>query len=121
MKKVEEKNREEKIESEILADCYNSHDQLLAWYDYLQEYLAFPFEATLKDGTKVNVIDMTPLYQCEEEKAMLVEIDRNGEITSESLFEVDKAISDERTKEALKDWAFWVDAGNRFEDEDGFY
>lgn len=126
MRKTEERLREEKIEEEILEGCYNSEMQMRAWHDYLQVALSFPFFATWKSVKEdieddVKVIDMTNFIYCSQEKDMLVEIVYNNDIQTASLFEMINCDADEKTKEALDDWHYWVNSGNRFEDDEGYY
>lgn len=120
MNKTEEKLREEKIDQEILFDCYSTEEQIRAWYDYLIESISFPFDAVWQNE-KITVLDMSDFYQCEKERDMLVETNCDGEIQSISLFHINDPNADEKTKEALNEWKHWVNSGNRFDDEDGFY
>ena len=58
---------EERIANEIIVDCYNDHEAWMGWYCYLENKLAFPFEAEcikprkispLKLGERVTVLGM---------------------------------------------------------------
>lgn len=37
--------REERIKREIVADCYDEYEARSGWHCYLEDTLAFPFEA----------------------------------------------------------------------------
>jgi hypothetical protein len=61
--------RERRIADEIVADAYGEEEQVLGWYYYLEERLAFPFKAkgvserrisSLKRGEVVEVTGMAP-------------------------------------------------------------
>ena len=38
-----DKAREERIQNEIIVDCYNESERFGGWYCYLEEKLKFPF------------------------------------------------------------------------------
>ena len=57
--------REERIEIEIVVDCYNESERYSAWICYLEDKLGFPFRARwvaarksspLKSGEKVEIV-----------------------------------------------------------------
>ena len=65
--------RDERITMEIVVDCYGEWEVASGWYAYLQDVLAFPFEAKcvarraispLKIGERVEVVDMGPDDEC---------------------------------------------------------
>jgi len=37
--------REDRIEMEIVVDCYNEHERRIGWSCYLEDKLQFPFQA----------------------------------------------------------------------------
>jgi hypothetical protein len=62
-----DKAREERIQNEIVVDCYNESERFSGWYCYLEEKLKFPFSALcvatspvspLKGGEQVEVTGM---------------------------------------------------------------
>ena len=87
MAKVErDREREERIEMEIVVDAYGAEEQAMGWYYYLQDTLQFPFTANciskrrispLKEKTTVEVVGMAPAEECERE--MFVEINWEGD------------------------------------------
>lgn len=126
MNKLEERKREERIENEIIADCYNTKDQLSAWYYHLEQNMDFPFNATWEnkhfdEKVSVKAIRLSEFEICQDELDMLVEIEFNGDAFSVPLFELSLPEANSETIEALADWHYWVNSGNRFDDEDGFY
>lgn len=75
------KDREERIEMEIIVDAYGPEEQAMGWYYYLEEKLLFPFTAIcnskraisplrLKD--EVDVIGMAPEDECEREIFVMI-------------------------------------------------
>ena len=52
---------EQRIDYEIVVDCYDSEEVAMGWYYYLEDHLAFPFVATCKKALKAS-----PLKKAEE-------------------------------------------------------
>ena len=44
-KAKQNKQREQRIHQEIVADAHNAEEQAMGWYYYLEEQLRFPFRA----------------------------------------------------------------------------
>lgn len=126
----QDKERDHRIEMEIVVDCYSSDEQFSGWHAYLDDVLKFPFEGfwqTTEDGKreKVKVIGLSDFDDCEDIMDILVEIEYEGEEISEPLSEIfDIQSDDEKTKETVEDWHYWVESGNGFdeyEDEEDEY
>lgn len=41
----EDPRREERIEMEIIVDCYDEHEAAMVWFSHLEDRLCFPFTA----------------------------------------------------------------------------
>ncbi|MEK7433817.1 MAG: calcium-binding protein [Cyanobacteriota bacterium] len=120
----EDNERDNRIAMEIIVDSYDSEEQFSSWHSYLEDTLAFPFEASWKttpDGKskKVIVIGMGDFDYCLDARDMLVNIDYEGDELFEPLNDLfDIKSNDEKTKEAIEDWNYWSESGNVFENED---
>lgn len=56
---------EERIEMEIIVDCYDSHEAAMGWYCYLEDRLYFPFEAISTQGkSKLTVLGLADSEHC---------------------------------------------------------
>ncbi|MDA8423455.1 MAG: hypothetical protein M0Z89_09005 [Nitrospiraceae bacterium] len=44
-KSKQDKSREERIDEEIIVDCYGEGERAMGWYYYLEDRLEFPFTA----------------------------------------------------------------------------
>ncbi len=115
----DDKSREHRIITQILADTYNEEQQLMGWYCYLEHKLHFPFKAkwltrgsTLKDE-EVEVLEMSPENDCQEE--MFVEVvyqeGKAGNVFSVPLSHLEVLEADDKTQQAIADWHYWVDRG----------
>ena len=57
----EDEEREERISMEIIVDAYDSEEQAMGWYYYLDEKMQFPFSARCVAQRAIS-----PLEQGEE-------------------------------------------------------
>ncbi len=122
MAKVErDREREERIEMEIVVDAYGAEEQAMGWYYYLQDRLQFPFKANciskrrispLKEKTMVEVVGMAPESECERE--MFVEINWDGDTLGVPLIQLEAPEADEETQQGIADWHYWVNQGYEF-------
>lgn len=113
--------RENRIEMEIIVDAYNSEEQAMGWYYYLDDTLNFPFQARciakrrtspLAEGENVEVLDMSFEDECLHE--MFVEIRWQNDTLSVPLAQIEAIDGDEATQCAIADWHYWVNRGYEF-------
>lgn len=123
---AEDAEREERIAMEIVVDAYGPEEQAMGWYYYLENKLAFPFDATcdclrdlspLNPGDHVEVVGMGAEEDCRHE--MFVKI-RYGVGKRDTLavplmqLAPDDDPNDESeddTLEAVEDWRYWTARG----------
>jgi hypothetical protein len=110
--------REERIRMEVIVDAYDSEEQALGWYYYLEEKLHFPFPAKciaeratspLRKGDEVQVVGMAPEDECLHE--MYVAMPWEGRTLSVPLSQLKGIRLDEETQEAVEDWHYWLAQG----------
>ncbi len=77
--------REERIHMEIIVDAYGPEEQVMGWYNYLNDTLQFPFSARcialrttspLEPGDEVEVVGMAPDEDCQHEMLVLISQNR---------------------------------------------
>jgi hypothetical protein len=117
-----DKDREERIEMEIIVDAYGSEEQAMGWYYYLEEELQFPFTAVcsakrsispLQVKDEVDVLKMAPEEECEKEMLVTIRWEKDG--LAVPLSQLTPIIStDGQTKQAVEDWHYWVQMGYEF-------
>ncbi|MGK7888072.1 MAG: calcium-binding protein [Leptolyngbyaceae cyanobacterium] len=111
--------REERIEMEVIVDCYDEYEVAAGWYCYVQNGLSTPFTATWisKNSEKsktVQVVGMASSDDCERD--LMVEIDLDGGIFSVPLSMIEPAAdTDPETQQVIGDWQYWIGQGNEFE------
>jgi hypothetical protein len=124
MAKKPKKNeaREERIDMEIVVDCYDEHERAMGWCCYIGDQLQFPFTATciekrpispLRVKDEVEVIGMPGEDECEREVFVTIRWEKDGLAVPLSQLKP-IADTDEQTKEAVADWHYWVQMGYQF-------
>ena len=102
--------REERITMEIIVDAYNSEEQAMGWYYYLEEELKFPFTAIcsskraispLRIKDEVAVIGMAPEDECEREMFVMLRWEIDGFAGQLSQLTPIKSVN-EHTKQAVR-------------------
>ncbi len=116
-----DKSREERIDEEIIVDCYDETERAMGWYYYLEDHLEFPFTAKcietrstspLKTGEEVEVVSMAPEDECEHE--MFVTIRWEKRKFGVPLLQLEGIKASNGTKQAVEDWRYWVSTGYEF-------
>ena len=116
--KPKDEEREERITMEIIVDAYDSEEQAMGWYYYLEGTLHFPFTARcvahraispLEPGEEVEVVGMAPVEECDHE--MFVMIRWKTRQLAVPLMQLEGIETDEETQQAIEDWHYWVDRG----------
>jgi len=116
-----DKNREERIDMEVVVDAYNEDERAMGWFYYLQDKLQFPFKAKWVNrqrpqGKEIEVVEMSPEDECM--RSVFVEVRyREGEVDdifSARLEDIHPIEVDKETAEAIADWHYWIDMGYEF-------
>ncbi|PZD73650.1 hypothetical protein C1752_02069 [Acaryochloris thomasi RCC1774] len=115
---AQDPEREERITMQIVVDAYDSEEQVMGWYYYLQDTMQFPFPAirvnqkrnsTAEKHEAVEVVGMATEEECEQE--MFVEIAFEGDEFAVPLIEVEAPAAEAKTQQAIEDWHYWVNRG----------
>ncbi|MCK9420537.1 MAG: calcium-binding protein [Nitrospirae bacterium] len=105
-----DKSREERIDEDIIVDCYGEAERAMGWYYYLQDRLEFPFAAKciaarsispIKTGEVVEVVGMAPEDECEREMFVTIRWEKRKFCVPLSQLEGLKVSKE--TKEAIGD------------------
>jgi hypothetical protein len=113
--------REHRIEMEVVVDAYNEEERATAWYCYLEEQLAFPFEghirktmaaSPLSSGETVSVIGLAHEDLCRV--GIFVRVRSKQRDAVVPLAQIVPTNSDEATQVAVADWHYWHDRGYAF-------
>ena len=115
------RDRERRIEMEVVVDAYDEYERAAAWYSYLHDRLVFPFTAScinkratspLRVGDEVEVGAMADQDQCDHEVFVVIRWERGG--LGVPLSQLQPLNTDEPTCEAVEDWHYWTRKGYRF-------
>ncbi|ACB54418.1 unknown [Crocosphaera subtropica ATCC 51142] len=116
--------REQRISNEIIVDAYNSDEERMGWYCYLEDNLSLPFVAIWDEQT-VEVVGISDEDECRKEMRVDIRYSEKNrqDVFSVSLSEINPVDTDETTNEAIADWKYWVGRGYEFSEgeEDVFF
>jgi hypothetical protein len=107
--------REERIEIEIVVDCYNESERYSAWICYLEDKLEFPFLARciaprkvspLKSGEKVEIMSLLD-EDCDEPSEIFVQARWQGRELGLPLAQLEGIGVSNQAAEAIADWHYW--------------
>ena len=115
------RNREKRIDYEIVVDACTSEERAMSWYYYLEEKLSFPFTARcmgarsispLKKGEEAEVIALAREEDCLAGMFTLIAFaGRRVGVPPAQLAPVN---GDKATGGAVEDWHYWVARGYEF-------
>ncbi|RQS68167.1 hypothetical protein DID96_20090 [Burkholderia sp. Bp8963] len=110
--------REHRITMEIVVDSYTEEECAMAWYCHLENQLAFPFKARVRQampasplnaGETVTVVALAHDQLC---RAAIFVVAQHGtrDIVA-PLAQLAPIRVDRDTREAVADWHYWHDHG----------
>ena len=117
-----DKAREERIQNEIIVDCYNESERFSGWYCYLEEKLKFPFSALcvatspvspLKRGEQVEVTGMFDDEQ-HEPVEIFVKVRWQRRPMAIPLRQLEGVRLGPQSAQAIADWHYWCSRGYLF-------
>ena len=111
--------RQERIDYEIIVDCYDEEEEMMGWYYYLQGKLTFPFTAKYRASAKgrgktttklLQVVGMADEDECSREIQVMILLQEDGleDQIPVALSQLEGVEVDEATAEAIADWHYWV-------------
>ena len=119
IKKIKkDKVREDRILNEIIIDAFSDEEQSMCWYYYLEKTITFLFTARcelkraispLQVGDEVEPYAMAPEIECNHEMFVMMRWERDG--LAIPLNQLTVTHGDDKTKEAVLDWHYWVNRG----------
>jgi hypothetical protein len=117
-------SREHRIREEILVEAYSAQEQALAWHNYLDTRLRFPFLAhctmeriisPLRRGDEIEVVGLAPDDECY--CAMFVTMPWEDRELAVPLAQLEPSPrTNAKTRQVVEDWLFWVRQGYEFLD-----
>jgi len=115
------RQREARIDQEVVVDAYTSDERAMGWYYYLEGKLRFPLAAIcikrratspFKIGEALSITGLAPEEDCMSEIIVLTKWhDRTVGIP---LAQLRPRNVDAATKQAIEDWLYWVGMGYRY-------
>jgi Calcium binding len=114
--RVVDQIREDRIDNEIVVDCYDEYEAAMGWLTYLQESLPFPFGAMYHpEDEEVRRVMVLAIESDDEALGQgsiefLAEIDDGGGCWV-SLEEITPFKSHVLGLRAVEDWRYWLARG----------
>ena len=114
-------SRKDRIEDEIIVDCYDEYEMAMGWLCYLNDNLTFPFEASiigdirigsLQEGDSVNV---TEFINSDKNDVSVynfiatVGIEKDEHIYDIPLVNLKSVDCENDTFNAIEDWRYWCE------------
>lgn len=119
---AENKSREKRIADDVTVDAYGSEEVLSGWICYLEDNLAFPFEAECIEERKISPLlkgeKITALELLSDDMNMdsefFVLIEWSGRKMGVPLTQLKPLKVFKETKQAIEDWQYWKARGYMF-------
>jgi Calcium binding len=120
-KAKQNKQREQRIQQEIVVDAYGAEEQAMGRYYFLEEHLRFPFRAKciaqraispLRKDQEVEVVQLAPADECGRE--MFITVTWEKRTLAVPLAQLEPIQADKATQQAVEDWHYWVEQGYEF-------
>jgi hypothetical protein len=112
-KRKHDQAREDRIDDEIVVDCYDDYEVAAGWCAYLEDHLPFPFQATYHpENEKPRQVTVLALEYDEDELeevglVFVVEIEDDGEEMLVPLEDITPPASLPKAAQAIEDWRYW--------------
>jgi hypothetical protein len=113
--------REDRIDTEIVVDAYDSEERAMGWYYSIQDTISNNVRcrcrktrsmSPLKVGDEVDVLGMAPESDCESE--MFVFVQWNDQKLAVPLEQLEPIEGDLKAIEIIEDWLYWCLMGYEF-------
>ena len=116
-----QREREDRIRNEIIADAHDSEELAMGWYCYLEERIS-PFTAIctgereispLQKGDHAEVTGISSENECGHEMFVKIRWEKRGLAVPLSQLKP-RSDADEVARQAVEDWLYWVKRGYEF-------
>ena len=120
-KKKNDISRKDRIEDEVIVDCYDEYEVAMGWFYYLDDNLKFPFKATVLGDIKISSlqegdsITVTEFINSDEDDVSIynfvatVGIEKDEHIYDIPLVNIKGVDCDDDTGNAIEDWRYWCE------------
>jgi hypothetical protein len=121
MKRHKNRERERRIDNEILVDTYDEEERAMSWYYHAENEIQFPFPARcilveesspLRKGEGVEVIGLPSEESCCQQLHVRVRWQRRT--LAVPLAQLKPIKADRKTEQLVEDWHYWTRMGYQF-------
>jgi hypothetical protein len=121
MERRKNREREHRIDNEILVDAYDEEERAMSWYYHAENEMPFPFPARcilveenspLRKGEEVEVIGLPSEEICRQQLCVRVRWQRRT--LAVPLAQLKPVKADRKTEQLIEDWHYWTRMGYQF-------
>jgi hypothetical protein len=114
-------NRQDRIEDEVIVDCYDEYEMAMGWFYYLEDNLIFPFKAMVLENSEINglkegeTVDVYELVNRSVEDVSMddfiatVAIQKSEECYEIPLHFIRGVDCDRIMDNVIEDWRYWYE------------
>ena len=114
-------SRKDRIEDEIIVDCYDEYEMAMGWFYYLDDNLNFPFKASIVGDIRIgslqegDSVTVTEFINSDENDVSVynfvatVGIEKDEHIYDIPLVNLKSVDCDNDTFNAIEDWRYWCE------------
>ena len=112
---IPDPTRTHRIHYEVIVDCYNEEEELMGWYYYMSDNLAFPIDVVVRLALKGGKTELKPAQivaldpKSEQSNPIRLGISEPGSERVQYISPVDIASMDTSPENAeiINDWLYW--------------
>lgn len=120
-KKKSDISRRNRIEYEVIVDCYDEYEMAMGWFYYLNDNLKFPFKASIVGDIKIDSLQegdsiiVTEFINSSKDDVSMynflptVWIEKGEHIYDIPLVNVKSVDCDDDTFNTIEDWRYWCE------------
>ncbi|MBV8708505.1 MAG: calcium-binding protein [Acidobacteriaceae bacterium] len=121
MQRRKNREREHRIDNEILVEAYDEEERAMSWYYHAENAMRFPFPARclqveesspLRKGEEVEVIGLPSEESCRQE--LRVRVRWQGRTLAVPLKQLKPIKANQKTEQLIEDWHYWTRMGYQF-------
>jgi hypothetical protein len=118
---MHDENRKDRIEDEVIVDCYDEYEVAMGWFYYLHDNLKLPFKASIVGDIKINsiqkgdIVIVTEFINSDEDNVSIedfiatVGIEKGEHIYDVPLENIKGIDCNNDTFNAIEDWRYWCE------------
>ena len=108
-------SQKERIDYEVIVDCYDEYEMSMGWFYYLYDNLTFPFKAIFLYDSEIGDFKKGDIILVNSDKDNIsiydfvatVEVSKDEDIYEIPLMMLQGVDCSEATNQVIEDWRYW--------------